>query len=173
MNNTRAQATASFVSGLLFALGLGLGGMTQPSKVIDFLSFHSLVTGSGRWDPSLAFVMLGALSIYSLVWRRVHTRDRPVLAEKWFVPTRKDIDWKLVAGAALFGVGWGLGGYCPGPAIVASSSLAGETLTFTAAMLAGMYLLVSLQWRAAARQVGLSETHVSSSSASAETSSSR
>jgi uncharacterized membrane protein YedE/YeeE len=173
MSNARAQATASFVAGLLFALGLGLGGMTLPSKVIGFLSFHSFVTGSGRWDPSLAFVMIGAVSVYALVWRRVRAQERPKLSAKWFVPTRADIDPKLLAGAALFGVGWGLGGYCPGPAIVSSSGLAVETLTFTAAMLAGMYFVVSLQWRAVARQVGLAETSVSPSPASAETSHAR
>lgn len=173
MSNARAQATASFVAGLLFALGLGLGGMTLPSKVIGFLSFHSFVTGSGRWDPSLAFVMIGAVSVYALVWRRVRSEARPKLASKWLVPNRTDIDPKLIAGAALFGAGWGLGGYCPGPAIVSSSGFAVETLTFTAAMLAGMYFVVSLQRRAVARQVGLAETPVSPDPAKTETSSAR
>lgn len=167
MNAHRSQSVASFVAGLLFALGLGLGGMTLPSKVIGFLDFF------GRWDPSLAFVMAGAVAVYAVTWRIVRKNARPKLSAQWFVPTRSDIDPKLVAGAAIFGVGWGLGGYCPGPGLVSSSGLAVESLTFTGAMLAGMYFVVSLQWRAVARQVGLSETGVSAPAPRVETSSAR
>lgn len=120
----------SFVVGLLFALGLGIAGMTQPSKVLAFLDVF------GDWDPSLAFVMAGAIAVYMPVfwWAR------GVLAPRLHLPTRKDIDLRLVVGSALFGVGWGLAGYCPGPALVSLTTLSGSALAFGAAMFAGMRL---------------------------------
>lgn len=119
----------AFASGLLFALGLGIGGMTKPSKVIGFLDV------AGDWDPSLAFVMGAALVVYGVTARVVLRRDRPLFDAKFFLPTRKQIDAPLVVGAMLFGVGWGLSGYCPGPAIVSSVTGATDTLVFTAAMI--------------------------------------
>lgn len=122
------------LAGLLFALGLGLGGMTDPAKVVGFLDV------AGRWDPSLAFVMAGALGSHALARRFILRRARPVLAATFPTPTHTGVEGRLVAGAALFGIGWGLSGYCPGPAFV-SLPLGGTTVwLFIAAMLAGMGL---------------------------------
>jgi uncharacterized membrane protein YedE/YeeE len=127
---------AAFVVGLLFAGGLVLGGMTQPSKVIAFLD-----VAGGSWDPSLAFVMGGAIlvhaPIYALVVRR---RSQPVLQARFHVPQRRDITVPLLAGSGLFGIGWGLGGYCPGPGMVSAPTLGLEALTFVGAMSVGMLL---------------------------------
>lgn len=124
----------AMLSGLLFAVGLGIAGMTQPSKVIGFLDV------AGDWDPSLAFVMGGAIVVYMPLLRLVKSRGRAVLAPRLSLPTRKDLDARLLLGAALFGVGWGLAGYCPGPAIVSLTTLGGPALVFGAAMLGGMGL---------------------------------
>jgi uncharacterized membrane protein YedE/YeeE len=127
----RAGVT-SFVSGLVFALGLVISGMTQPSKVIGFLDF------GGAWDPSLAFVMVGAIGAHFFFARRASAMKAPLFAERFALTDRTTIDAPLVIGAALFGVGWGLGGYCPGPAIVSVASLAPATLLFVFAMGLGM-----------------------------------
>ncbi|WP_371745501.1 DUF6691 family protein [Myxococcus sp. CA033] len=120
------------VAGLLFALGLGLGGMTDPAKVVGFLDV------AGSWNPSLAFVMAGALGTYALLRRLILRRARPVLADRFPAPPQADVDGRLVAGSALFGIGWGLSGYCPGPALV-SLPVGGTTvLLFVGAMLVGM-----------------------------------
>ena len=124
----------AFVSGVTFALGLGISGMTRPGKVVAFLDV------GGAWDPSLALVMLGAISTHALLLRPILARRTPLLAPRFALLTRRAIDRRLVAGAALFGIGWGLAGFCPGPAI---TSLVGghvEPLVFVAAMLAGMSL---------------------------------
>lgn len=125
----------AFISGVLFALGLALSGMTQPRKVIAFLDVL------GAWDPSLAFVMVGAIAVHIAFARRA-TRPaaRPVLAERFVLPTSARIDGKLVTGAALFGLGWGAAGFCPGPALVSLVSFSWPTVLFVAAMLAGMVL---------------------------------
>jgi uncharacterized membrane protein YedE/YeeE len=123
---------AAFVSGALFALGLGVGGMTQPAKVIGFLDV------AGPWDPSLAFVMLGAVGAYGIAFRLIRRRTRPVLASAFSIPGRRDVDARLVGGAALFGVGWGLAGYCPGPGIVSLVAGATPVVVFVSAMLVGM-----------------------------------
>lgn len=120
----------ALASGLLFALGLGIAGMTQPSRVLGFLDVL------GAWDPSLMFVMMGAIAVYMPVFWAA----RRVLAPRLHLPTRKDIDVRLVAGSAMFGVGWGLGGYCPGPALVSLTTLTGPALLFGVAMFAGMRL---------------------------------
>ncbi len=120
-----------FAAGLLFAVGLAVGGMTQPAKIVGFLDF------SGDWDPSLAFVMVGAIAVHAASYRLVMKRSSPIFAPRFLVPTRRDIDVPLVAGAALFGVGWGLGGYCPGPAIASLGSLSSNAALFVAALLAG------------------------------------
>src|SRR5215469_10933092 len=103
----------SFVSGIVFALGLGISGMTRPIKVIGFLDF------TGKWDASLAFVLISA---------------------KFLIPDRKDIDRNLIFGAALFGAGWGLAGFCPGPAVTSLASGAAPVALFVIAMVAGIYL---------------------------------
>jgi uncharacterized protein len=119
-----------FASGLLFALGLGLSGMIQPDKVLDFLDVL------GRWDPSLAFVMGGAVLVYLpfVQWLRRSEPTRP------WSPGGAPVDAPLVVGSALFGAGWGLAGLCPGPAIVALGGGQGGVLVFTAAMFAGLAL---------------------------------
>jgi uncharacterized membrane protein YedE/YeeE len=129
-----ASAIAAFVSGLVFACGLALGGMTQPSKVVAFLDV------SGNWDPSLAMVMGGALATHAVLRRYVMRRSVPLLGGRYCVPERSDIDIRLVAGAALFGVGWGLGGFCPGPALVAVGAGMHAAAVVVPAMLAGMFL---------------------------------
>jgi uncharacterized membrane protein YedE/YeeE len=140
-----AGIVAAFGCGLVFACGLVAGGMTQPSKVVGFLDF------TGAWDPSLALVMGGALGTHALLRRFVTTRSRPLLAPVFSVPTRKDLDARLVAGAAIFGAGWGLGGFCPGPAIVALGGGMSAALVVVPAMLAGM--LLHDRWFAAAAVV--------------------
>lgn len=123
---------AAFGSGALFALGLGIGGMTQPAKVLAFLDV------AGRWDPSLAFVMAGAVGVYAAAFRLVLRRPRPVLSAAFAIPTRRDLDTRLLVGAALFGIGWGLAGYCPGPGIVSLVTGRADVVVFVTAMLAGM-----------------------------------
>ena len=124
----------SFVSGIVFALGLGISGMTRPVKVIGFLDF------AGKWDASLAFVMISAIAVYFIAYRLARRRTAPMFAEKFSVPERKDIDRKLLVGAALFGAGWGLGGFCPGPAITSLASGAAPVSVFVTAVAAGIYL---------------------------------
>lgn len=124
----------ALLSGMLFAIGLGVAGMTQPSKVIGFLDLF------GQWDPSLAFVMAGAIAVYMPVHRVVKERGRAVLTPHLQIPARRVIDRRLLTGAALFGVGWGLAGFCPGPALVSLTTLAKPALVFGVAMLVGMGL---------------------------------
>ncbi len=138
----KAKITA-FVSGIVFAIGLGLAGMTQPSKVIGFLDF------TGAWDPSLAFVMMGAIGVHAFFAWRVRTMHAPLFAEKFNVPMSSKLDGPLIAGAATFGIGWGLAGYCPGPALVAATSFAPATMVFVAGMLAGMFAIRRARLRAA------------------------
>ena len=127
-------ALTSFVSGMIFAVGLGISGMTRPVKVIGFLDF------SGDWDASLAFVMLGAIAVYFVAYRWSRNLESPLLAPDFSLPTRRDLDGKLILGAAVFGVGWGLGGFCPGPALTSLASGALPVLVFVIAMALGMYL---------------------------------
>jgi uncharacterized protein len=124
----------SFGSGVVFALGLGISGMTRPIKVIGFLDFF------GNWDPSLALVMIAAIAVYFVAYRWSRGMVSPVLAAEFPVPARSDLDARLILGAATFGVGWGLGGFCPGPAITALASGAPPVAVFVAAMAAGIYL---------------------------------
>jgi uncharacterized membrane protein YedE/YeeE len=123
---------AAALAGVLFAVGLLVSGMVMPAKVIGFLDV------GGAWDPSLLFVMAAALAVYTPIARIVRQRPRPVLDTRFHMPTASAIDLPLVAGAAIFGVGWGLSGYCPGPAVVAAGAGASEVLVFLATMLAGM-----------------------------------
>ena len=124
----------SFLAGLVFAIGLGVGGMTQPAKVLAFLDV------AGRWDPSLALVMAGAIAVYAPVSHWALRRSAPLFASRFQVPARRDLDASLIGGAVLFGLGWGLAGYCPGPALVSLASGASGVVLFVAAMLAGMGL---------------------------------
>ena len=122
---------SAFIAGLVFAIGLGIGGMTNPAKVLGFLDV------AGAWDPSLAFVMLGAIGVGAVAFRRILARPRPVLESAWSLPATRGIDRNLLLGAALFGVGWGLAGFCPGPALVSLAFLKPEVYLFVAAMAGG------------------------------------
>jgi uncharacterized membrane protein YedE/YeeE len=133
---TRALA---FLSGLLFATGLAVAGMTQPAKVIAFLDVF------GSWDPSLSLVMLGAIAVYMPLYRWAMRLGAPLLAPSFSLPTRRDIDPGLVTGAALFGVGWGLSGYCPGPAVASLGSASGASIVFVGTMIAGMVAFALLE----------------------------
>lgn len=120
----------AFLGGLLFGTGLAISGMTQPAKIVGFFDF------AGDWDPSLGFVMAGALLVYTPIYRAVMKQwHRPIWAASFSLPTRTDIDWRLISGSALFGVGWGLGGYCPGPALTSVGARSHDALVFGAAML--------------------------------------
>jgi uncharacterized protein len=127
-----------FVIGLIFGFGLLLSGMSNPAKVLDFLDLGGIVAGS--WDPSLAFVMLGAVVVTFLGFRWVLKRRQPWFAERFHLPTQRELDLRIVAGPAIFGVGWGLAGFCPGPALTALGFGTGKAFVFVAAMFAGMWL---------------------------------
>jgi uncharacterized protein len=127
---------AGFLSGVVFAAGLVLGGMTDPKKVQGFLDVGGIA--SGRWDASLAFVMGGALFVSYFAFRSATGRSMPWFAPKFELPTRRDIDAPLVIGAVLFGAGWGLAGYCPGPALASVLTGGTDIFIFVAAMLIGM-----------------------------------
>jgi uncharacterized protein len=138
----------ALVSGALFALGLVVSGMTQVSKVIGFLNVGGIFSPArfGAWDASLAFVMGGALLV-TLIGFAVTTRsgNKPWANVKFELPTRKDVDGKLLTGAALFGIGWGLVGYCPGPALASLLSGGKDAIVFVAALLVGQILAKKLK----------------------------
>lgn len=134
------QLTA-FVAGVLFAVGLAVGGMTDPNKVIGFLDV------AGHWDPSLAFVMGGAVLVYAPLFRLVTRRPAPLFDPSFHLPTRRNIDARLVVGACGFGIGWGLAGYCPGPALVSIMSLGTGALVFAGSMLVGMAVFAAWEGR--------------------------
>lgn len=125
---------AAFAAGLVFAVGLALAGMTQPAKVVAFLDVF------GRWDPSLAFVMGGAIAVYAAAYRLIRRRPTPVLDPTFHLPTKTRIEPRLMAGAALFGIGWGIAGYCPGPALTSLASGSRSAAILVAAMIVGMLL---------------------------------
>ena len=120
------------LAGLLFSIGLAVAGMTQPHKVLGFLDFF------GDWDPSLVLVLLGAVGVNTVVYRLIVGWKEPIFGGRFQLPTRTDIDWRLVAGAVLFGVGWGIAGFCPGPAVASLVGLGTPAVIFVAAMMAGM-----------------------------------
>lgn len=124
----------SFVSGLLFGVGLLLGGMADPNNVLGFLDVF------GDWNPKLAFVMAGAIGAHAPFNAWIRSRGAPLLAAKLMIPSRNDLDAPLLAGAALFGVGWGLSGYCPGPSLVALPTAQIGVVVFVAAFVAGSWL---------------------------------
>jgi uncharacterized membrane protein YedE/YeeE len=125
---------AAFGAGSLFAIGLAISGMTKPSKVIGFLDV------AGAWDASLALVMVGAIAVHLVAQRLVVRRRSPLFDVRFHLPTRRDIDPRLVLGAAIFGVGWGLAGFCPGPGIVAGASGVSQAVLFVSGMLLGTVL---------------------------------
>jgi uncharacterized protein len=143
------QALLSGLSGIVFGVGLAVSGMTNPAKVLAFLDVF------GRWDPTLAFVMGGALAVSAVGFAAARHRARPWLAGTFAIPTRRDVDRRLVGGATLFGVGWGLVGLCPGPALANLSRGSAEVAVFVGAMLAGVVLhrFLTRAGRPAASQV--------------------
>jgi uncharacterized membrane protein YedE/YeeE len=133
---------AAFASGLLFGLGLIVSQMVNPAKVLGFLDIF------GNWDPSLALVMGGAVAVSALGTLIAKRRGVPVLAPRLEIPTRRDLDLRLIGGAALFGIGWGLVGLCPGPALVGLTFGPWQVFVFVAAMIVGMavFRLVPADW---------------------------
>ena len=121
-------------AGTLFGLGLSISGMVNPQKIIGFLDF------AGNWDPTLVFVFGGALFVAIPAFCLILRRPRPVLADEFDLPTKKDVDARLLAGSAIFGIGWGLAGFCPGPAVTALASGLLPVFLFVAAMVMGMAL---------------------------------
>ena len=123
---------AAFTVALIFALGLGISGMTRPEKVIGFLNVF------GKWDLSLAFVMVGAIAVHAVAYRLIRRRNSPLLSSQFYIPTSKELTPSLILGAFIFGVGWALAGYCPGPAITSLSSLELRPIIFVLSMISGM-----------------------------------
>lgn len=140
----------ALVGGTTFGAGLALSGMTQPAKVIGFLDL------TGNWDPSLACVMAGAVSVHYLAYRSIRSRSRPLFTKRFSIPVPRDVDRRLLAGAALFGVGWGLCGYCPGPAITSLVAGSPQAWLFVACMILGMGAAALVQRRDTARSASLS-----------------
>jgi uncharacterized membrane protein YedE/YeeE len=130
---------AALASGLVFGFGLAISGMTQPTKVLGFLDVLGIA--SGTWDPTLAFVMMGALAVAAPGFFLVRSRTRPLFAAAAAWPSKREIDRPLIAGAVLFGIGWGLVGLCPGPAITNLATLSLHVVAFVIAMAAGMLAL--------------------------------
>ena len=128
-------ALTSLVSGTLFGAGLALGGMTDPARVRGFLDIF------GDWDPTLAFVMGGAVIVMAIAWRIVPRLAEPLFGSQFHLPTKSDLAPRLIGGAALFGIGWGIAGLCPGPGIAALVIEPVAAAIFVIAMLAGMALV--------------------------------
>lgn len=136
------QLLMALLAGLVFGLGLMVSGMTDPSKVTGFLDL------TGAWDPSLALVMGGAMGVGLVAFRWARKRPQAVLGGPLPQPAARQIDRRLVLGGLTFGVGWGLAGYCPGPALASLATGGTQPLIFTAAMLVGMGIFEGLQRRA-------------------------
>lgn len=134
---------SAFVVGLVFGLGLLVSGMANPAKVLGFLDL------AGMWDPTLALVMGGAVAVGALAFAVAGKREQSVLGEPMRIPTSRKLDKRLALGAMGFGIGWGLAGFCPGPALVAAGALAPKALVFVVAMLAGMAIFEFLERRSA------------------------
>ena len=124
---------AALIAGLLFGLGLAISQMTNPAKVLNFLDI------TGTWDPTLAFVMGGAVLVTLISFRFILRQEQPLFEGQFHLPTRSDIDGRLLGGAALFGIGWGLAGYCPGPGIAALVMGLSEPVLFVVGLLVGMW----------------------------------
>lgn len=139
MNTSDADAVRARLSGLVFTLGAGfvfgtglwVSGMANPRKVLGFLDV------TGAWDPSLMLVMGGALAVVLFGYRTVLRRPEPMFEKRFYIPARNDVDLRLIAGSAIFGAGWGIAGYCPGPALTALATLSNESILFVLAMIAG------------------------------------
>ena len=134
-------AFTSLLAGLVFGIGLILSGMANPAKVLGFLDLF------GRWDPSLAFVMGGAVAVSGVAFFIARRRSVSLLGAALKLPTARQIDRRLVIGSVLFGIGWGIAGFCPGPALVALGMGEAKAMIFMVAMLAGMGLFELLEWK--------------------------
>jgi hypothetical protein len=139
-------AFAALLAGLVFGLGLIVSGMANPAKVLGFLDL------AGDWDPSLAFVMAGAIAVGLVAFTLARQRTVSLLGAPMKLPTARDIDRRLVAGSTLFGIGWGIAGFCPGPALTALGLGQAKAVVFVVAMLAGMGLFELLERRRHVRQ---------------------
>ncbi len=131
----------TFLSGLMFAVGLGISQMTQPQKITNFLNI------TGDWDPSLLLVMVGATGVYFVTHQLILRKPAPLMGQRFQLPTRREIDRPLVLGAALFGIGWGMVGFCPGPALASIVTSNESVLIFVLAMGVGMYAFEVLDVR--------------------------
>lgn len=125
---------AALLAGLIFGAGIALSGMINPDKVLNFFDL------AGQWDPSLAFVMAGALAVTLIGYRLVLRQTRPLFDLRFHLPTRRDLDPALIGGAALFGIGWGIAGFCPGGAIPALGLAQPDAVLFVVAMVCGIAL---------------------------------
>jgi uncharacterized protein len=130
-----AQIAVAFAVGIIFALGLAVSEMINPARVIGFLNV------AGRWDPTLLLVMAGALAVTVPIFPVILRRSRPLLAAQFSLPTKTQVDPPLILGAVIFGVGWGLAGFCPGPALAALASGSPGVILFVIAMLVGQWLV--------------------------------
>jgi uncharacterized membrane protein YedE/YeeE len=137
------RSLSAFLLGVLFAVGLVVSGMTDPDKVLAFLDV------TGAWDGSLMLVMGGAIGVYLPIWLAIRRRPAPVLDDRFHWPTHKDVDARLVLGAVLFGIGWGVAGYCPGPAFVSLGAGYPKAFVICVGLLGG-FALYALVDRAAA-----------------------
>ncbi|MBE0412697.1 YeeE/YedE family protein [Yoonia sp.] len=124
---------ASYIIGLIFGVGISISGMANPAKVLNFFDV------AGAWDPSLIFVMGGAVVVTFIGYRFVLKRPAPMLEQKFQLPTRRDLDLPLIGGSAVFGIGWGIAGFCPGGALPALGTGKSEVFIFVAALLAGIF----------------------------------
>jgi len=124
----------TFLSGTLFGIGLYISGMIETKKIVSFLDIF------GKWDPSLIFVMVGAISIHAAVYFLAKRKKSPVFAEIWDIPSKTEITKPLIIGSFIFGAGWALGGYCPAPAITSLASFEDRPLIFVGSMLVGMFI---------------------------------
>lgn len=129
----------SFISGLIFSMGLVIAGMTNPDKVIGFLNIFR------EWDYALAFVMAGAVLFNLVTFKFIKRSQSPLFADKFEWPTKKDIDKRLVTGSIMFGIGWGIGGVCPGPAVANLVLFDPKIVVFVVSMLVGMFLFKKTQ----------------------------
>ncbi|MGB3243977.1 MAG: DUF6691 family protein [Sulfitobacter sp.] len=135
----------SYLIGLVFGVGISLSGMANPAKVLNFFDI------AGAWDPSLAFVMGGAVIVTFIGYRFVLKRPAPFVDSTFQLPTRRDLDLPLIGGSAFFGVGWGIAGFCPGGALPALGTGRSEVIIFVAALVAGIFIAKALQAAIASR----------------------
>ncbi|AQU83026.1 MAG: YeeE/YedE family protein [Halomonas sp.] len=134
MSSATVKTVAGYIAGLLFGLGLAVSGMTDPARVLGFLDI------TGAWDPTLMFVLGGAVITTFIGYRLVYVRGGPLFGNGFQLPSKQELDVKLLGGAALFGIGWGLSGYCPGPAIASLGGLSLPLLALLVAMVGGWFI---------------------------------